>query len=78
MVAQVGSGKDVQWNFLVKDKIFSLFSSLLTELHPFKYGLKYVIPAKIRRQGCLEMNHKTTLLQGTKLHNGNYGQSRGE
>ena len=47
------------------NKIFSLF------LHPFKYGLKDVIPAKIRHQGCLEMNHKTTVLQGTKLYNGN-------
>ena len=53
------------------NKTFSLFSSLLTELHPFKYGLKDVIPAKIRHQGCLEMNHKTTVLQGTKLYNGN-------
>ena len=72
MVTQVGSGKGVQWNFLVKvNKIFSLFSSLLTELHPFKYGLKDVIPAKNRHQGCLEMNHKSTVLQGTKLYNGN-------
>ena len=53
------------------NKIFSLFSSLLTELHPFKYGLKDVISAKIRHQGCLEMNHKTTVLQETKLYNGN-------
>ena len=72
MVTQVGSGKGVQWNFLVKvNKIFSLFSSLLTELHPFKYGLKDVIPAKNRHQGCLEMNPKSTVLQGTKLYNGN-------